>query len=86
MLFAQSKNIASCWLGAINKSGLRKVFSISSRHYEIDSVIALGYPGMQSKVAKFKGDVKYYLDKKGILHVPKRPLKDIMHINRMKGW
>ncbi len=82
MLFAQSKGIGSCWLGAINKAGVKKAFSIPKR-LEIDSVIALGYPKMASKAAKFTGSVKYYLDKKGTLHVPKRPLKDIIHINSL---
>ena len=82
MLFAQSKCIASCWLGAVNKVGIKKAFSIPKR-LEIDSVIALGYPKMTSKIAKFAGSVKYYLDKKGTLHVPKRPLKDIIYLNSL---
>ena len=82
MLFAQSKGIGSCWLGAIHKNGIRKALNIP-KHLEIDSVIALGYPTMKSKLAKFNGSVKYYLDKKGTLHVPKRPLKDILHINTL---
>jgi nitroreductase len=82
MLFAQSKNIASCWLGAINKYGIKKVLSLP-RYIEVDSVIALGYPDMPSKAVKYKGSVKYYLDKKGVLHVPKRPLNEIMHINSL---
>jgi len=82
MLFAQSRGIASCWLGAINKVGIRKIFGIP-RHLEVDSVIALGYPKMVSKAAKFSGYVQYYLDSKGTLHVPKRPLNDVLHINKI---
>jgi len=82
MLFAQSKGIGSCWLGAVNKIGIKKAFSVP-RRLEIDSVIALGYPKMVSTVAKFTGSVKYYLDKRGALHVPKRPLKDIIYINSL---
>ncbi len=82
MLFAQSRKIATCWLGAINKHGIRKALAIP-KHLEIDSVIAMGYPKMKSMPAKYKGSVKYYLDKKGILRVPKRPLKNIIHINKL---
>ncbi|MFC1808289.1 nitroreductase family protein [Candidatus Omnitrophota bacterium] len=82
ILYAESKGIASCWLGAIDKPGIKKTFSIP-KNLEVDSVVALGYPKMASKVAKFKGSVKYYLDGKGTLHVPKRPLKDVLHINRI---
>lgn len=81
MLFAQSIGIASCWLGAINRPKIRKIFSIP-KHLEIDSVIALGYPKMVSTVARYKGSIKYWLDKKGVLHVPKRPLREIMHWQR----
>lgn len=81
MLFARSKGIASCWLGAINRPKIRKIFSIP-KHLEVDSVIALGYPKMVSKTARYKNSVKYWLDKKGVLHVPKRPLKEILHWQR----
>ena len=83
MLYAQSKGIASCWLGAINKHGIRKIFS-SSKQLEIDSVIALGYPNMVSIPEKFRGSIKYYLDVKGALHVPKRSLEEVMHINEIQ--
>jgi len=82
ILFAQSKGIASCWLGAINKAGIKRIFSIP-RHLEIDSVISLGYPKMISRPAKIKDSVKYYLDKRGTLHVPKRTVRDVMHLNKI---
>lgn len=81
MLFAQSRGIASCWLGAINRPKIRKIFSIP-RHLEVDSVIALGYPKMVSRLARYKGSVKYWLDSEGILHVPKRPLGEIIRWQR----
>ncbi|MFA5370057.1 MAG: nitroreductase family protein, partial [Candidatus Omnitrophota bacterium] len=62
MLTAQANNIVSCWLGAIDKEGLSRLFSLPG-HITIDSVIALGYPNASSKAVKFKGSVKYFLDK-----------------------
>lgn len=82
ILTAESKNIASCWLGAINKQGIKKLLSLP-RHLDVDSVIALGYPDSRSRPVKCKGSVMYFIDEKGVLNVPKRPLKDIMHINRI---
>jgi len=38
---------------------------------------------MLSRIVKYKGSIRYYLDKKGDMLVPKRPMKDIMHINRL---
>jgi nitroreductase len=82
MLFAQSKGIGSCWLAAINKHGIKKALLLP-RDIDVDSVIALGYPDMLSRIVKYKGSIRYYLDKKGDMLVPKRPMKDIMHINRL---
>jgi len=83
MLTAQSKGIASCWLGAIDRRKISRILSVPA-HLKVDSVIALGYPKMKSKIAPFKGSVEYWLDKKGTLHVPKRSLKEIMHLNNIK--
>ena len=84
MLLAQSLSIGTCWLASINRSKIRKSLSIPE-HLKIDTIIALGYPKMRSIAAPFKGSIKYYLDKKGNLHVPKRTLSSIVHINRIKG-
>lgn len=82
MLLAQSFGVGTCWLGSINRDKIRSILNIPGR-MGIDTVIALGYPKMKSVVAPFKGSIKYYLDKKGVLHVPKRPLKNILHINKI---
>jgi len=81
MLLARSKGIGSCWLGAINKQGIRRALAVP-KHLDVDSVIALGYPKMVSRVTRFSGSVKYHLNKSGVLHVPKRPVKDIIHIDK----
>ncbi|TRZ82603.1 nitroreductase [bacterium] len=82
MLFAQSKGIASCWLGAVNKIGIKKDLGLPKK-LEVDSVIALGYPDMQSRVIKCTDSVKYFLNSKGAFRVPKRAVKEIMHINHL---
>ena len=82
ILTAESCNIATCWLGAINKHSIKKLLFIP-KYMEVDSVIALGYPNTKSRIVKYKGSVKYFLDKRGVLNVPKRPLCKIMHINRL---
>ena len=48
----------------------------------IDSVIALGCKGEQPVIEDIKDSVEYWRDKNDILHVPKRRLKDIIHINK----
>jgi len=49
---------------------------------DIVLVVALGYPVENPVVDKMKdGDIKYWLDENGVLHVPKRKLKDIVKWN-----
>ena len=73
LLAAQGNQIGSCWLGSIN---------IPDK-YDIDSVVALGYPDEQPIMEDCKGDsIEYYLDDKDTLHVPKRPLPSITHMNK----
>lgn len=83
MLLAQSMGIGTCWLGAIHRGRIRTTLAIPE-HLKIDTIIALGYPKMKSVIAPFRGSIRYYLDKKGILHVPKRPLRAILHTNTIK--
>ena len=47
----------------------------------VDSLIALGHKAEQAVVEDFKDSVKYWRDKNEVLHVPKRKLEDIIHLN-----
>lgn len=80
ILTALENGIASCIIGAINRSELAKALNVPE-NYTIELVIALGYSAQESveEELKNKGDVKYWLDEKGVLHVPKRKLSDIVH-------
>ena len=70
LLEAQSHGIGSCWIGSIKREKL------------IDSVIALGYPAEESVAEEMTDDsIKYYKDEQKILHVPKRSMDRILHIN-----
>jgi nitroreductase len=82
ILTAGSKNIASCWLGAVNKQGIKKLLGLP-RYIDVDSVIALGYANTMARPVKYKGSVRYFLDKNGVLNVPKRTLREVMHINHL---
>jgi nitroreductase len=76
------EGIGSCWIASCNRSKLVKILNIPEG-YIIDCVIALGYP-LENPVFEDieKGNtIKYYKDSKGKLHVPKRKLEDILHID-----
>lgn len=78
ILTALEKGVASCLLMPVNKDKLAQVLDIP-KNYIIELIITLGCPKQQSFEEEFKGDVKYWLDEKGNLHIPKRKLKDILH-------
>ena len=81
VLTAESEGIGSCILLNVNKDKIREILEIP-KDIEIDSVIALGYKAEKCVVEDMKDSVKYWRDKNQVLHVPKRKLKDIMHVNK----
>jgi len=79
LLAAMEKGIASCWLGALNREGIRELLSLPE-HLVVTDVIALGYPAQQSVPAAMENnDVKYYMDDEGIIHVPKRSVTEVLY-------
>ena len=65
----------------INRKKLREILCIPDSLL-IDSVIALGYKSETAIMEDMIDSVEYYRDEKEILHVPKRKLDDILHINK----
>ena len=78
LLVAWEQGIGSCWMQAINRNKIKKILNIS-KNFRLDSIISLGYRNESPVVEKFRGSVKYWKDKKGILHVPKRKISQITH-------
>ncbi|MDI6917987.1 MAG: nitroreductase family protein, partial [Thermoplasmatales archaeon] len=81
LLTALENSIGTCWIGTVDKKKLRKALNIPE-YIIIDSVIALGFPDESPVMEEMTDSVKYWKDEKNVLHVPKRKLNDIMHINR----
>lgn len=76
-LTALEEGIGTCWMGAIDRDGIRELLNIPER-YIIDTVIALGYPAESPIAEDEKGSIKYYKDEAQVLHVPKRRLEDVI--------
>lgn len=81
LLGAREKGLGGCIIGSIKRKRLRELFNISER-YKILLVIALGKPKEEVIIeeipASASGSIKYWRDNRGIHHVPKRMLKDII--------
>lgn len=79
LLGATEKGLGGCIIGSIKKDGLRRALDIPSQ-YEILLVLALGRPKEKVVIEKtgHDGDIKYWRDDKGIHHVPKRTLDEVI--------
>ena len=81
MLAAESFSLSSCWLGAIDKKKLSKIFKLPGS-VKLDSLIGLGYGSESPRMLDSDKDIKYWRDKQGQLFVPKRNLEKIAYFNR----
>ncbi len=81
ILTALEEGIGSCWVGAVDRDKVREILDVS-HDFEIESVIALGYPNEQPAMEPMKNSVEYWKDQTGRLHVPKRNLDEILEIRQ----
>lgn len=84
ILFAWSNGVASCILGAIDREKIKNILNVPD-NFEIKLVIALGYPAEKSVTEEIENKNQAtgsWRDENNVLHVPKRPLKKIIHFNR----
>lgn len=80
VLTAEGEGLGSCILCNIERIKIQEIFKIPLT-IAVDSVIALGTIAETSVVEVLKDSVKYWRDDHDVLHVPKRKLDDIIHIN-----
>lgn len=81
ILTAWEEGIGSCWLASVDREHIRKIFQIPET-YQIDSVVALGYPAEQPVTENLVDSVEYWKDETNRLHVPKRSLNSVIHFNK----
>jgi nitroreductase len=80
VLTAEGDGLGSCILCNIERIKIQEIFKIPLT-IAVDSVIAFGHKAEKSVVEDMKDSVKYWRDEHDVLHVPKRKLDDIIHIN-----
>jgi nitroreductase len=79
LLGAVEKGLGGCMIGSINKERLRQELEIPD-HLKIRLVVALGKPVEQVALEDLEpgADIRYWRDKEGVHHVPKRTLKELI--------
>jgi nitroreductase len=80
ILAALEEGVGSCWLLSIDRDKLRSVLGVPDG-YRVDSVLALGYPAEDPTSEALTDSCKYWKDADGRLHVPKRALPSVLHLN-----
>jgi len=82
MLTAEGEGIGSCILCKVDGEKLHDILRLP-KEYHVDSVIALGYRSENPVIVDMQdNNVEYWRDENEILHVPKRKLEDIIHLNK----
>jgi len=79
LLGAVDRDLGGCIIRSVQREKLRRALNIPLR-YDILLVLALGKPKetVVIEAVTSDGDIKYWRDKNGVHHVPKRSLDDII--------
>jgi len=81
ILVALEQGIGACAIMAFKAKEIKQILNIPD-NYDIALVLALGYPDESPVVEPFTGSVQSWNDDRGIHHVPKRAMEDIIHRNK----
>lgn len=82
LLAAVANGLGACFVRNIDREDIRTLLTVPAE-YEIDAIIAVGYPAQRSVAEDTRSaDVRYYLDGTGTHRVPKRAMEKIVHINQ----
>ena len=78
LLTAVEEEFGGCIIGSVQRERLRSILEIPE-HYKIIQVLALGKPAEEVVIEDMvNGDIKYWRDKEGVHHVPKRGLDELI--------
>ena len=81
-LAAFEQGLGSCVMTGIDRGKLRQILNIADK-YEITMMLALGYPDESPLVEVATDSINRWVDKRGVRHIPKRKLQDIIHRNKL---
>ncbi|MDD5337989.1 MAG: nitroreductase family protein [Dehalococcoidales bacterium] len=78
MLTAVAQGLGCCPILMFNEAEIKMILEIPD-NYDIGLVITVGYPDESPVAEEAKDSVNVWVDDKGVRHVPKRKLADIIH-------
>ena len=81
VLVAEEAGLGSCAITGFSPNRLRQVLNVPEK-YETALMLALGYPDESPVIEVAADSIERYMDDKGVRHIPKRELKDVLHRNR----
>jgi nitroreductase len=82
ILVALEQGIGACPVLMFNEPNLRQALRVPDE-YDIGLVIVMGYPDESPVEDVATTSLTIYVDDRGVRHVPKRKLDDVVHRNRM---
>jgi nitroreductase len=82
MLVALEQGLGACPVLMFKEANLRRALSVPDE-YDIGLVIVMGYPDESPVTDVASTSLTIYVDDRGVRHVPKRKLADIVHRNRV---
>lgn len=80
-LTALEAGVGTCMMGAIERERIKGLLGVPNE-FEIPLVLAMGFPKEKPVLERPTRDMFYWVDGKGQLHIPKRPLEEVLHRNR----
>ena len=78
MLVAMEQGLGSCAILSYEESVLKQILNIPENH-DIALLLMLGYPDESPVAEPFTDSTTRWIDDRGVRHIPKRNLKDILH-------
>ena len=81
VLVAMEQGVGTCIMTGIDKNRVGEIINAPSK-YEVVAMLALGYPDEKFVLEIAADSVKRWVDEKGVRHIPKRKLEDVIHRNK----
>lgn len=76
-LMAEELGIGSCWLGAIDRAGIKAALDIPDT-LDVTYLLGLGYAAQEGDTFDMTDSIKYFFDENENVHVPKRTLQEVL--------